>query len=233
MREFYLGWQAEGYWDQQSLWESFRRKRKNLYFYVTPLLMVPLLTLPWMLRSRRTRFAAAMVLLVFAASLGAAGTHAHYIAPVAPLMFLLVVQGLRQVNLFRWRGRAVGPVIVFALAGLQVAIFAAALVLYAGKPPPDWAVRRAAIAADLASRPGRHLVIVQYAAGHSPHEEWVANGADIDGAKVVWARSLGPAADRELVRAFADRHRWILRPDSQPVELLELRPRGRPAASQR
>jgi hypothetical protein len=221
-RDFYLGWQAEGYREQQSLWESFRRKRENLYFYATPLLLAPLVTLPWMLRSRRTRFAAGTVLLVFAASLGVAGTHAHYIAPVAPLIFLLVVQGLRQVNLFRWRGRAVGPALVAALALLQVAIFAAAFPLYAAQEPPAWAVRRDRLRAELEGTPGKHLVVVEYAPGHSPHEEWVANVADIDAAKVVWARSLGPAADGDLAEYFADRRRWRLRPDSAEPALLEL-----------
>ena len=157
-RDFYLGWQAEGYLEQQSLSEAFRRKRENLYFYATPLLLVPLVTLPWMLRSRRTRFAAGTVLLVFAASLGVSGTHAHYIAPVAPLIFLLVVQGLRQVNLFAWRGRVVGPALVAALLLLHLAIFAAAIPLYAAQEVPAWALQRDRIRAKLEGMPDRHLV---------------------------------------------------------------------------
>jgi hypothetical protein len=225
LKEFYLGWQAEGYLAQQSPLEAFKRKRKNLYFFVTPLLMVPLVTLPWMLRSRRTRFAAGAALLVFAASLTVSGTHAHYIAPIAPLLFLLVVQGLRQMNLWEWRGRARGPALLLAVAVFQVLIFALAFTLYVSQEPPAWAVQRARIQAELERTPGKHLVIARYSSDHSPHEEWVSNEADIDAAKVVWARAMGPAKDRELFEYFEGRRLWSLHPDRSTPELVEL-PRG-------
>jgi hypothetical protein len=220
MREFYLGWQAEGYLEQQSLLESFERKRGNLYFFLTPLLMLPLVMLPVILRSRRNRFAASAVLLGFVASLTVSGTHPHYIAPFAPLLFLLVVQGLRQMNQCRFRGRRIGPVLVFAIAGLQLVIFATAFVLYAQQPPPEWATARARMQAELERAPGRHLVIVHYADGHSPHEEWVANAADIDGAKVIWARSLRPEQNAALLSFFAERSVWDLHPDHDPPRLV-------------
>jgi hypothetical protein len=222
LEKFYLGWQTEGYWAQQSFLESLARKRHNLYFFVTPLLMVPLVTFPWMLRSRRTRFAAGAALLVFAASLGVSGTHAHYIAPIAPLLFLLVVQGLRQVALWRWRGRAWGLALVFAIAVAQLSIFAVAFALYARHEPPAWARRRAEIRAELERTPGKHLVIARYTRDQSPHEEWVFNEADIDAAKVVWARPLDPEKERDLIAYFADRRLWSLHPDRSPPELVEL-----------
>jgi hypothetical protein len=220
MREFYLGWQAEGYLAQQSLLESFARKRGNLYFFVTPLLMVPLLTLPWVLRSRRNRFAAFAVLLGFAASLTVSGTHPHYIAPFAAVSFLLVVQGLRQMNQFRWQGRRVGPVLVLAIVSLQLLIFAVAFVLYTRQEPPEWATLRVRMQEQLERAPGRHLVIAHYAPGHSPHEEWVANAADIDGAKVIWARSMLPEQNDALVDFFAGRRVWDLHPDRDPPALV-------------
>jgi hypothetical protein len=222
---FHLDWQAEGFRAQQSLWEAFRRKREMLYFFLTPLLLAPLATAPWMLRSRRTRFALASALLVFVASLGVAGSHAHYLAPAAPLLFLLVVQGLRQVSLWRWRGRAAGKALVAGVALLQASIFAAALALTAAQAPPAWALRRAAIETELSRTPGEHLVIVRYADDHSPHEEWVWNAADIDAAKVVWARALGPAEDGALIAYFSGRRLWSLAPDRAGGELVEL-PRG-------
>jgi hypothetical protein len=77
--------------------------------------------------------------------------------------------------------------------------------------------------ADLESTPGHHLVIAQYADGHSPHEEWVANAADIDGAKVIWARSMQPEQNDALVNFFAGRRVWDLHPDRDPPVLV---PRG-------
>jgi hypothetical protein len=190
-------------------------------------MMVPLVTLPWMLRSRRTRFAAGTALFVFAGSLTVSGTHPHYIAPIAPLLFLLVVQGLRQVNLWKWRGRAWGPFLVLAVPVLQVLVFALAYVFYTSQEPPEWAAQRARFQAQLDRTPGRHLVIVRYASDHSPHEEWVSNEADIDGAKVVWARSMGPAKDRDLLEYFGDRRSWGLIADREPPELVE-HPGGAP-----
>jgi len=220
MREFYEGWQAEGYFAQQSLREGFARKRGNLYFFVTPLLMVPLVTLPWILRSRRNRFAAFAAGLGFAASLTVSGTHPHYIAPFAALLFLLVVQGLRQMNQCRWRGRPIGPELVLVVGSLQLVIFATAFVLYARQEPPAWVTQRLRMQTELEAVPGRHLVIAHYAAGHSPHEEWVANAADIDGAKVVWARSMQPEQNEALVNFFEERRVWDLHPDHDPPTLV-------------
>jgi hypothetical protein len=124
-------------------------------------------------------------------------------------------------HLWRLRGRRIGPACVFGVAALQVAIFALAFVLYVQQEPTAWAVERVRMQRELERTPGRHLVFARYEAGHSPHEEWVANAADIDGAKVVWARSMQPEDDRELVAYFAGRRVWDLHPDRGPPALVE------------
>jgi len=43
--------------------------------------------------------------------------------------------------------------------------------------------------------------------------EWVYNQADIDNAKIVWARDMGPTDNVELIRYFKDRSVWLLQPD--------------------
>ena len=60
------------------------------------------------------------------------------------------------------------------------------------------------------------MVIVRYAPEHSPYEEWIFNQADIDTAKVVWAREMGPQAMRELLSYFKDRRLWLLKVDQTP-----------------
>jgi hypothetical protein len=74
--------------------------------------------------------------------------------------------------------------------------------------------RYAALSAQLQSMPGKQLVIVLYGPGHSSHEEWVYNRADIDGAKVVWARDMGQDFDQRLATYFKDRNIWFLDPDA-------------------
>ena len=43
----------------------------------------------------------------------------------------------------------------------------------------------------------------------SIHDEWVFNGADIDGAKIVWARELDKAQNEKLFAYFKDRKVWL------------------------
>jgi hypothetical protein len=80
---------------------------------------------------------------------------------------------------------------------------------------------RAALLERLEQQPGRHLVIVRYAPEHSVHAEWVYNDADIDAAKVVWAREMDAANNRRLLEYFYDRHAWLLEPDKTPPQLVD------------
>ena len=70
---------------------------------------------------------------------------------------------------------------------------------------------------------GRHLGFVRYKPDHFIADEWVYNGADIDEARVVWARDMGAARNEELVRYFNDRHVWLLEADERPPRLLAYR----------
>jgi hypothetical protein len=59
-------------------------------------------------------------------------------------------------------------------------------------------------------------VIVRYSASHDPHFEYVFNRADIDSSRIVWARDMGDARNRELLDYYRDRQVWLLEPDSEP-----------------
>jgi hypothetical protein len=56
----------------------------------------------------------------------------------------------------------------------------------------------------------KHLMIVSYGPQHSFHHEWVYNEADIDNAKVVWARGMNTLQNCQLVNFFKDRRIWLL-----------------------
>jgi len=75
---------------------------------------------------------------------------------------------------------------------------------------PDWRQDRARLVRQLEKQPGKHLVIVRYGPVHSVAHEYVYNRADIDGAKVVWARDMVEPQNRELVEYFKDRQLWYL-----------------------
>ena len=70
--------------------------------------------------------------------------------------------------------------------------------------------KHAEIEEQLGKQPGRALVLVRYGPRHQIYEELVYNHADIDGSKVVWARSLGAEKDAELIRHYPDREVWTL-----------------------
>jgi hypothetical protein len=60
-------------------------------------------------------------------------------------------------------------------------------------------------------------VIVRYGTLDIPYErgyrEWVYNEADIEGAKVVWAREMDTGQNRKLLEYFKDREVWVVEVD--------------------
>jgi hypothetical protein len=74
---------------------------------------------------------------------------------------------------------------------------------------PAWQFERARIVNELKVDGRRHLVIVRYGPKHQPNHEWVYNAADIDGARVVWAREMDPPQTQRLLEYFKDRQAWL------------------------
>jgi len=75
-------------------------------------------------------------------------------------------------------------------------------------------VSRLAIQRKLEALPGKHLVMVRYTDDHNIHDDWVYNGAEIDSAKVVWAREINPEQDAKLLQYFGDHKVWLVTPDA-------------------
>jgi hypothetical protein len=79
--------------------------------------------------------------------------------------------------------------------------------------------RRAAVNQQLAQATGQQLVFVRYWPQHIFQDEWVYNAADIDHARIVWARDLGSSEDPKLLRYYPARTAWLLEPDAMPPKL--------------
>ena len=119
MAENYLGWYLQEYEYQQTTGGLFTQAAhkcgKLLGFYLGMALLLPLVMLRRVLRNRWMLFAALTCLIELLGFLLATGGLVHYVAPVTSLVFVLAVQALRQVRLWRWHGMAPGRAYVWAL----------------------------------------------------------------------------------------------------------------------
>jgi hypothetical protein len=229
IRNFYVDWEMICYRVART---PFDLLRKLVYwrFYIGPLLTLPLLALPALWRDRKTRpllwmaagFSLALVVQVW--------RNVHYAAPATGLALLIVLLGMRRLQLWRWRGRPVGRYLVRNLPSACLAMFAIQVAAgpYAagGAVPATWrwpepgGLNRARILQQLQAMPGKQLVLVRYSAAHDTGDEWVYNGADIDGSKVVWARELDRASNQKLLRYFSGRRAWLVEPDNPSPHLV-------------
>jgi hypothetical protein len=205
-----------------------------LAFYFGPALLLPLLMFPRTLGDRRVRFlvAAGAVLLIGLAV--EVFFIPHYAAPLTALNLALVIQALRHLRVWRWEGRPAGVFLVRILplvyaGALAIRLLAPGLGLpitethlwWARLTPSERGLERARLLTRLEQMPGQHLVIVRYRPAYDPGRqiEWVYNRADIDRAKVVWAREMGDVENAHLLEYYRNRHLWLIEPDRQPVQL--------------
>jgi hypothetical protein len=222
--DFYNGWERENY--ETTRRDAFRITGEKLfrcgttYFWTGLLLALP--AVPFLFRDRRTP------LLWVTLAFGAIGvfvvvwSNAHYAAPLTCVIFALIVQAIRHLRLMRISARPVGlalsRAIVLALV-LDTAIDVSRGVCDPLFWPCEGDPSRAAIAEKLQYTPGKHLIVVRYAEDHNIHDEWVYNGADIDAAKVLWARELTPELNAKLFAYFKDRNIWLVIPDTDNTYL--------------
>jgi hypothetical protein len=193
-------------------------------FYLGSVFTLPLLMLPWTLRDRRMRFPWLAGALFLVGTTPETWTSPHYLAAATGLFYLLLMQCMRHLRLWLWRGQPYGaaivraiPVICCALVVLRVGAVVAGAPIELSWPRGNLA--RAAILRQLQNSDGRHLVLVTYGPEHDLDHDWVYNAADIDAAKVVWARDMGPHDNSELLQYFHQRRVWRLNADQYPARL--------------
>ena len=214
------------YWQR---WAS--RLRFYRFFFLAPLyLAIPV----FLLRLREFRFAwVLLTILLF--SLGTnfyPYFYPHYIAALTCLFVLIAVAGLQRLS--AWNEQAAHIVLLLCAAhflfwyGLHasrdpeldaaLSQFASWDAINHGDP-----LGRIAVRSQLDAAPGQQLIFVRYWPQHR-FDEWVYNAADIDSARIVWARDLGPAENQKLLRYYPNRTVWLLQPDARPP-LLQPYPR--------
>lgn len=216
-----------------AFWKTNGPKLSSIWhFYLHPLLALPLLALPWVLRRR------ANVALLCAGLFVSFGTalypfyFAHYSAPVAGILILLVVEGVRQLAIWSRRrpggGLNVAPLMVGSLLSMAILATLFALILHRRAPIDQPSLNASALIARqqienrLTATGEKHLVLVRYGPQHIFHFPAIANRARIDDAAVVWARELDAASNATLLRYFKNRQVWMFEPDETPPQLVPL-----------
>jgi hypothetical protein len=164
----------------------------------------------------------------------------HYIAAVTSLFVLISVTGLARLGGLTFGGRPAGAEaarLIFTLCAAHFVfwyglhVFDTGAISQAVRPYETWdninhrnPERRIAVNHQLDEVPGGVLVFVRYAPRHLFQEEWVWNAADIDGARVVWARDLGPEENALLMARYPARMPLLFEPDTRPMRLTRYQP---------
>jgi hypothetical protein len=214
------------------------RVRYYRFFFLPPLYLALAAFLPML---RRYRYAWVAITL----ALFALGTNffpafqVHYVAACTCLFVLMCVAGLEWLGGLVFGGRPAGAEAARLLYLICVAhfvfwygvhVFDSGEIAQSALAYETWnninhanPDRRIAIRDELDRAPGQLLVFVHYAPQHIFQEEWVWNAADIDGARIVWARDLGSEENAKLIAFYPTRMPLLFEPDVRPMRLTRYR----------
>jgi hypothetical protein len=223
--DFYNGWERENY---RHTWKDAWRvsvekvtRGAHTFFWWGIVLLAP--GVPFVLRDKKMRLLLATIFIGALGVFAVIWSFAHYAAPFTCVIVALLIQSIRHLRtitvaswpLGRWLSRA------------SILLLFVETISYPARhqcDPLAWTCQgdpsRAAMQTRLSQEPGKHLIIVRYEADHNIHDEWVYNGADIDTAKILWARELDVPQNANLLAYFKDRTAWLAQPDTDNTELI-------------
>lgn len=216
-RQFWLEGQVHSF--RQAVRHTLQSLWTLVYFFLWLELCVPFLVLPWMVRDRRVRFLIVLTIIFFLGFLlNSWGTQPHYAAPLTATLFALLTQAIRHLRQWQPGGRPIGIglsrlVVLFALLSAPFHGYPLHYTLHSAIE------QRAQFERQLDSIPGNQLVIVRYSPSRKTVQEWVYNEADIDHAKIVWAREIPGMDIQPLLDYFHGRRVWLVEPDASPPRM--------------
>jgi hypothetical protein len=216
IRDYHTSYVVEGYQAQLSI-PGFLQKLSSLFWssilqflnvFLVPLLGIFTLLLRWTLRNDWARFALVSYAVLLCGLLLEVHWAIHYLAPMIALNYFFIVTAVR---LWRRRYKQGGRMMLWLVPSLAAAMLVASLHTGARQNQSSaWNVQRAKLIAQLQQQGGRHLILVSYATEDFRHPVWEYNEANIDAAKVVWARTMDRTQNCKLLDYFRDRQLWSL-----------------------
>jgi len=199
------------------IWDSVK---SYLNVFAIPVMATLCALIHWALRDRWGRRALLVYAVLIPGVLLPRDTAVHYLAPITALNYYFVLTAMR---LLRRRHKVAGQFMLWLPSSLAIA----ALLLPMGRErikndiakanndiPSGWYDQRARLLVNLKQHRSQHLIVVRYGPQHSVNDEWVYNRADIDHAKVVWARDMNLAENCKLIEYFKDHRIWLLEVDT-------------------
>jgi hypothetical protein len=179
--------------------------------FLIPVIIVYRILLLWTLRNPWARCAFLIYFVLVLGLLTETFKWPHYLAPVIGLNYYFVLNALR---LLQWRNRKIGQLMLWMTPLLAIAALVVSLYGTIKRDnSSSWQEQRAQLLKRLKQEDGEHLVVVNYGPGHSFQNEWVYNEADIDRAKVIFARAINKREDCQLIEYFKSRRIWSLQID--------------------
>jgi len=197
-------------------------------FFFLPPLFVALPFFLWALKEKQFQWVL-LTLLIFALGINFfPAFQLHYLAAVTCLFVLMSVAGLERLS--RLNPDAARLILFLSIAYFgfwyTLHLFDTSRISLAFRPYETWdglnhrnPERRIMVAHQVSAMPGKLLVFVRYSPQHIFQDEWVWNDADIDSARIVWARDLGPSENEKLRAYYPDRTALLLEPDDRPPTL--------------
>jgi hypothetical protein len=249
MRSFYAGWELDCFRKVQTVsgfaTETPVKLMRAVLFFAGIAMLPPVIMLRRVVLDRRTRLLMVCLIPLTAGMLVETWLIPHYLAPFTAAFYVLGLQAARHLRVWHPGGKPVGLTLV--RASVTICILLAAVRCGAdplhldlsSRPETAWfgsrdfGQARAQVETRLEAQPGQQLVLVRYSPHHDSLDEWVYNAADIDGSKVIWAREMSPAEDRELLDYYKDRKVWLVEPDKAPASLSPYVAPEQPAANAR
>lgn len=211
-----------------TLKHSTMKAQEMWRFYFGPALSIALVMLPQVWRIGRLRMLLVTAALTILASLIETGSSPHYAAAATGCFVALLAMCFRRLCTRRHGVQLTiaAPAIMLLVLGVRIGLDKLHLPFTQEVNFQSWCCvkpgneNKPRILAALERIEGQHLVLVKPKTDSANLFQWIYNDADIDAARVVWARDMGSAENDTLLRYFHDRKVWQLDPNVEPARLI-------------